>query len=151
MEKTWQRKCIGGVSAEKSAPREYLRGAQKENRKQNHTFWILWPIPSYTFLAKVFLNVYIDMCWAHIISPTACVNSLVEWAGSVLLNKINVFGGDYCFIDGVSGHQHMARMNVSRALAIKVEEGLFDVEEAKRIGKMIFYDTPKELFHLKNV
>lgn len=102
-------------------------------------------------LAKVFPNVYIDMCWAHIISPTACVNSLVEWADSVPLNKINAFGGDYCFIDGVSGHQHMARMNISRALAIKVEEGLFDVEEAKRIGKMMFYDTPKKLFRLKNV
>ncbi len=59
------------------------------------------------------------------------------------LNKINAFGGDYCFIDGVSGHQHMARMSISRALAIKVEEGLFDVEEAKRIGKMMFYDMPK--------
>ena len=102
-------------------------------------------------LAKVFPNVYIDMCWAHIISPTACVNSLVEWADSVPLNKINALGGDYCFIDGVSGHQHMARMNISRALAIKVEEGLFDVEEAKRIGKMMFYDTPKKLFRLKNV
>lgn len=102
-------------------------------------------------LAKVFPNVYIDMCWAHIISPTACANSLVEWADSVPLNKINAFGGDYCFIDGVSGHQHMARMNISRALAIKVEEGLFDVEEAKRIGKMMFYDTPKKLFRLKNV
>ena len=102
-------------------------------------------------LAKVFPNVYIDMCWAHIISPTACANSLVEWADSVPLNKINAFGGDYCFIDGVSGHQHMARMNISRALAIKVEEGLFDVGAAKRIGKMMFYDTPKKLFHLKNV
>ena len=42
-------------------------------------------------------------------------------------------------------------LNISRALAIKVEEGLFDVEEAKRIGKMMFYDTPKKLFRLKNV
>lgn len=102
-------------------------------------------------LSKVFPNVYIDMCWAHIISPTASINSLIEWADSVPLNKISAFGGDYCFIDGVCGHQHMARMNVSRALAIKVEEGLFDVDEAKHIGKMLFYDTPKKLFRLNDI
>ncbi|MBQ2763575.1 MAG: amidohydrolase family protein, partial [Firmicutes bacterium] len=102
-------------------------------------------------LAKVFPNVYIDMCWAHIISPTASINALVEWVDSVPLSKISAFGGDYCFIDGVAGHQFMARENVSRALAIKVKEGVFGVDEAKHFGKMLFYDNPKKLFHLENI
>lgn len=99
-------------------------------------------------LCKVFTNVYIDMCWAHIISPTASINFLVEGFDSMPLNKISAFGGDYCFIDGVAGHQHMARINVSKALAIKVDEGLFDVEKAKEISKMLFYDNPYKIFKL---
>jgi len=100
-------------------------------------------------LAKNFPNVYIDMCWAHIISPTASVNALVEWIDSVPMNKISAFGGDYCFVDGVYGHQYLARLNVSKALAIKVEEGLFDEERAKEIAKMLFYENPYRIFKLE--
>ncbi|HZJ83710.1 MAG TPA: amidohydrolase family protein [Clostridia bacterium] len=99
-------------------------------------------------LAKNFPNVYIDMCWAHIISPAACVNALYEWIDSVPYNKIIAFGGDYMVIDAVYGHQYLARINVSKSLAYKVEEGVFDVDEAKHIAKMLFYDNPKRIFKL---
>lgn len=99
-------------------------------------------------LAKTFPNVFIDMCWAHIISPTACVEALCEWIDSVPLNKVSAFGGDYCFVDGVYGHQAIARRNVSVSLARKVEEGVFDVETAKSVARMIFIDNPRALFSL---
>lgn len=99
-------------------------------------------------LAKNFPNVYIDMCWAHIISPTACVNALAEWIDSVPLNKISAFGGDYAFIDGVYGHQHLARINVSKALAVKVHEGVLEPEEAMEAAEMFFYKNPLNLFKL---
>jgi hypothetical protein len=99
-------------------------------------------------LAKMFPNVSIDMCWAHIISPTACVDALCEWVDSVPLNKISAFGGDYCFVDGVYGHQLMARHNVSVALARKVDEGVLDVDEAKETARMLFVENPKRLFAL---
>ena len=99
-------------------------------------------------LAKNFQNVFIDMCWAHIVSPTASVNALVEWLDLIPCNKISAFGGDYCFIDGVYGHQYLARMNVSKALAIKVNDGVFDIERAKEIAKMLFYDNPVSIFNL---
>ncbi len=99
-------------------------------------------------LAKSFPNVYIDMCWAHIISPTASVNALVEWIDSVPLSKISAFGGDYGFVDAIYGHQLMARQNVSRALAIKVDEGLFNVDKAREIARMLFVDNPTRLFAL---
>ena len=47
-------------------------------------------------LGKMFPNVYLDMCWAHIISPAACIYTLEEWLDSVPVNKIIAFGGDYC-------------------------------------------------------
>lgn len=99
-------------------------------------------------LAKTFPNVYIDMCWAHIISPTASVNALIEWIDSVPMNKISAFGGDYIFVDGVYGHQYLARVNVSKSLAKKVEEGVFDVERAKEISEMLFYKNPLRIFKL---
>jgi len=100
-------------------------------------------------LAKTFPNVYIDMCWAQMISPTASINALAEWVDSVPLNKISAFGGDYAFIDGVYGHQHLARLNVSKALARKVKEGVFDLEKAKEISEMLFYQNPLKIFKLE--
>jgi hypothetical protein len=100
-------------------------------------------------LAKNFSNVYIDMCWAHIICPEACVLALVSWIDSVPLNKINAFGGDYLFIDGVYGHQYLARENVSKALAIKVGQNIFDTARAREIARMLFSTNPFRIFKLE--
>lgn len=100
-------------------------------------------------LAKMFPNVYIDMCWAHIISPAACVSSLVEWLDAMPPNKICAFGGDYGFVDGIYGHSTLARMNVSKALAIKVRDGVFSVDRAKQVAEMLFVTNPSTLFKLE--
>lgn len=100
-------------------------------------------------LAKNFPNVFIDMCWAHIISPVASVNALVEWLDSVPANKISAFGGDYCFIDGVAGHQYLARKDVTKALTIKVKEKDMSIERAAQIAEMLFISNPCKLFDLK--
>ncbi len=97
-------------------------------------------------LAKMFPNVYIDMAWAHIVSPPAAVEMLSEWIETIPENKIMGFGGDYCFVDGVYGHQYLARKNISKALAQKIEDGLMDLPRAKRIAKAYLYDNPKALF-----
>jgi predicted TIM-barrel fold metal-dependent hydrolase len=102
-----------------------------------------------TVLAKNFANVFIDMCWAHIVSPNASVNALLEWFDTVPLNKISAFGGDYLFVDGVYGHLKLAQQDVARALSIKVEEGLFDMDKARDVAKMLFFDNPKNIFRLK--
>ncbi len=99
-------------------------------------------------LAKMLPNVNIDMCWAHIISPTASITALAEWLEAVPYNKISAFGGDYCMIDTVYGHQLMARQNVSRSLAIKCSEGLFSTDESKVIAKALFYTNPKRILKL---
>ncbi len=100
-------------------------------------------------LAKNFANVYIDMCWGHIISPEAARRALVEWLDAVPANKISAFGGDYAFIDGVYGHQYLARRNVARALAQKIEDETMDLDRAKQIAQWLFVDNPMALFGLK--
>ena len=114
-------------------------------------FHIAYPFEHHlSALAKMFPNVYIDMCWAHILSPAACVSALYEWFDSVPLTKISAFGGDYAVIDAVYGHQYLARQNVSKALAMKINEGILDLDRAKQIAKMWFYDNPMRIFSLKN-
>ena len=97
-------------------------------------------------MSKNFPNVYIDMAWAHIISPETSIRALVEWLDSVPANKICAFGGDYFFVDGVFGHVTLARENVAKALSIKVEKGIFDIDRAKEIIHWMFIDTPAKLF-----
>ena len=101
-------------------------------------------------LAKNFRNVNIDMCWGHIISPEAARNALVEWLDSVPANKISAFGGDYCFIDAVYGHQLIARRNVAASLSRKVIDGSFNLERAKEIAEMLFFTNPVRIFKLKS-
>ena len=101
-------------------------------------------------LAKNFPNVFIDMCWTHILSPTESVDALASWIDSVPVNKISAFGGDYLFVDGVYGHQLLARLDVSKALARKVGEGVIDVERAEEIAKLVFYENPVRIFKLRD-
>jgi predicted TIM-barrel fold metal-dependent hydrolase len=100
-------------------------------------------------LAKNFANVHIDMCWGHIISPEAARRGLIEWLDAVPANKINAFGGDYCFVDGVYGHQYLARRNVVAALAQKISDGSMDLDRAKEIAGWLFVDNPMRLFGLR--
>jgi predicted TIM-barrel fold metal-dependent hydrolase len=100
-------------------------------------------------MCKMFKNVYIDMCWAHIVSPVASRNILSEWLEFIPYTKINGFGGDYCFVDGVYGHQYIARRNIACVLSEKVERGLFSVGTACEIAKAILHDNPAEFFGIE--
>lgn len=97
-------------------------------------------------LAKNFPNVYIDMCWLHIISPHVAREALSEWLDTVPGNKILGFGGDYRFVEGVYGHAVLARENVARVLAEKVEVDGYALEEAIRLAERILHDNAYELY-----
>lgn len=100
-------------------------------------------------LAKNFQNVYIDMCWLHIISPYVSRRALHEWLETVPQNKIMGFGGDYIFVEGAYAHSRIARDDIAKVLSEKVEEGYFSEEEALNIAYRLLRDNPKELFNLK--
>ncbi|NLA57832.1 MAG: amidohydrolase family protein [Firmicutes bacterium] len=104
-----------------------------------------------TALAKMFPNVFIDMCWSHIISPSAAVSALADFLDAVPYNKICGFGGDYLFVDGVYGHLYLARRNISQALAEKVEEGVFSIDTAIGIAEHLLYQNPRRVFRLEDV
>lgn len=99
-------------------------------------------------LAKMFPNVTIDMCWAHIISPAASVAALDDFLDAIPYNKISAFGGDYVFVDGVYGHLELSRRDIAETLARKVERGIFSEEKAVDIARALYYDNPKRIFKL---
>jgi hypothetical protein len=102
-------------------------------------------------VAKMFPNVYIDMCWVHIISPVASVRALSEWLEVMPYRKISAFGGDFCFIDGVYGHQKIARQNIAEVLSEKVRRGLMGGDEACEVATALFYENPKRIFRLTDL
>lgn len=100
-------------------------------------------------LAKMFPNVYIDMCWSHIVSPVAAQNALSEFLEAIPYNKICGFGGDFLFVDGVYGHLCVARQNIAKVLATKTQQGLFDIDEAKFVAQTLLYDAPAKLYGIR--
>lgn len=102
-------------------------------------------------LAKNFPNVFIDMCWAHIISPSAARHALADFLDALPYNKISGFGGDYLFVDGVYGHLYLARRNISETLALKTEEGVFSIDTAIKIAYHLLYGNPRRIFRLEGI
>ena len=101
-----------------------------------------------TAIAKAFPNVYVDMCWLHIISPFVARRVLEEWIEMIPSNKIFGFGGDYIIVEGAYAHSCMARDNVVRVLTKKVEEGYFKEAEAVELARRILRDNAYEVFNL---
>jgi len=97
-------------------------------------------------LAKNFPNVYIDLCWLHIISPTVARRVLSELIDTVPSNKILGFGGDYRFVEGVYGHALLARENISRVLTEKIEDDNFTQKEALLLAQKLLRDNANELY-----
>lgn len=99
-------------------------------------------------LGKNFQNVYVDLCWVHIISPYVARATLHEWLETIPHNKIFGFGGDYGPVELAYGHCVMARENIARVLSEKVEEGLYSVAQARVVGARLLHDNANEFFGL---
>ncbi len=111
-----------------------------------------WPFCSQlSALAKNFPNVYLDMSWMHIISPSRSRSALHEWLDEVPANKILGFGGDFLCVEGAYGHAVIARENITRVLALKVEEGDLKLEDATRYATWILRQNAEELFFPKGI
>ncbi|RLD38858.1 MAG: hypothetical protein DRI89_13990 [Bacteroidetes bacterium] len=99
-------------------------------------------------LAKNFPNVYIDMCWTYVISPSYSERYLHEWIETVPANKIMAFGGDYSFVEAVYAHSIMARQIIAKVLIAKVTDRYLTEQEAIDIAKMILRENAIQVFNL---
>jgi uncharacterized protein len=97
-------------------------------------------------LAKLFPNVYVDFCWAHIISPVGARDTLDEYLEMMPANKILGFGGDYRYPELTYGHSRIARANVAAVLAAKVAGRVMSEDQALEVGRMLLRDNALALF-----
>lgn len=100
-------------------------------------------------IAKNFSNVYIDMCWMYVISPSYSERYLHEWLETIPANKIMAFGGDYFNIEGVYSSLMFAKQIISNVLIAKVKDGYFTEDEAIKIARMILHDNAINIFKIK--
>ncbi|MFA5816766.1 MAG: amidohydrolase family protein [Bacteroidales bacterium] len=141
-----------------------LNGGDIENSKPTHLVNLFQEYPDVKFilfhgaypyggelavLAKKFTNVYIDMCWLYIISPSYSERYLHEWLETVPANKIMAFGGDFLHVEGVYSHLLLAKQIVSNVLIDKVKDGYLTENEAIKIAQMIFHDNAVRILNLK--
>jgi hypothetical protein len=139
-----------GNYVDHTAPTQLTNLFLKFPRVQFDVFHIGYPYTSEaTALAKMFPNVCVDYCWMHIISPSAARAALHEMLDSVPANKIFGFGGDYRYPELSYAHLVMAKRNIARVLAERVEDGACTETEAVQTAKWLLHDNPARVF-LKN-
>jgi len=97
-------------------------------------------------LAKHYPNAYVDMCWAWILSPGACVQFLKEYLLAAPVSKLFTFGGDYITVEPVYGHSRIARMGIAQAVDELVQEGRIRMEEAQVVIERIMHGNALEVF-----
>jgi len=100
-------------------------------------------------LAKSFRNIYLDMSWIYVISPSYAERYLHEWLETVPSNKIMAFGGDYHNVENAYGHSLMARAVVANVLIEKVRTGYLTEAEAKDIAQRILLTNVINVFGIE--
>ncbi|MFB3880774.1 MAG: amidohydrolase family protein [Armatimonadota bacterium] len=100
-------------------------------------------------LGKGFPNVWLNFCWTHIISQRFAMDALDEVIEMVPMNKVIGFGGDYNLpVEKVYGHITMAREDIARVLAPRIERGLLSEEGGIALARKWLWENPKELYRL---
>ena len=102
-------------------------------------------------LAKHYPNAYVDMCWAWIINPQACVRFLKEFIMAAPACKLTVFGGDYCAVEMVVGHAAIARRGIVQAFTELIQEGWVTESEAPDLIERIMRGNAHELYDYDRV
>lgn len=99
-------------------------------------------------IAKGFPNVYLDLCWLPIISPSVTLRLLHEWLETVPAGKI-IWGGDCGTVEASLGALEMAKSVIARVLAEKTErDRYFTYDTAVNVGAGILHDNAARLFGL---
>ena len=100
-------------------------------------------------IAKAFPNAYLNLCWCHVMSQEMTVSALDEWLDLVPANKISGFGGDYGKpVEKVFGHLTMAREDIARVLARRVEARLMTHDQALALAGRLLFGNPRDLYGL---
>ena len=100
-------------------------------------------------LGKGFPNVWLNLCWLHIISQQVATAAVDEALDLIPINKMIAFGGDYRLpVEKAYGHLVMAREDIAHVLAARIVEKQMTESQALDIARKWFWENPKELYRL---
>jgi len=98
-------------------------------------------------ISKNLPNVYLNLCWTHIISQSQACSGIDEMLDQVPINKVLAFGGDYSRpVEKVVGHLHMAREDLAQVFGRRIDRGLISFNEALEILRLWFWYNPLALY-----
>lgn len=105
-----------------------------------------WPADA-GMVARATHNVWLNLCWSHLISPTQSAQALELWLDYVPTNRVFAFGGDYWWnVENVYGALTQCREVVAKVLARRVSEGQCDERRALWIARRWFCDNAREAY-----
>ena len=109
-----------------------------------------WPyLGDLLFLGKNYPNVFLDLCWLHIIDPLYAIQMLKSSVMTVPHSKIHAYGGDYSDAPHFSAaHLELARRNIAAALSDLIQMGWMEEEQALILAADWLYNNPNRFFKL---
>lgn len=105
-------------------------------------------VDEYASIVKNFPNAYADMTWVYIISPTVATRVLHQLIEMVPWTKIQGFGGDYSYVEGIYAHAKMARQILGNVLEQKIVSGYFTEEEARQFARGVLRENLLDIYSL---
>ncbi|MCD6535986.1 MAG: amidohydrolase family protein [Thaumarchaeota archaeon] len=106
-------------------------------------------IRQFAILGFTFPNVYLDLCWLPMISPSSCAVLLKELIELGLSSKI-MWGGDCWVVEGTYGALKLFKQILARALGDLVDRRYLTSEEAIEIASKILRENPARIFKFQS-
>ena len=96
-------------------------------------------------MALFYPNLYLDLVWLPLLSPTFSRLALSEWIETTGGARI-MMGGDSWNVEGAVGSILFNLETMARVLGEMVDTGYLSVTDAQEIGKMVLWSNPEEFF-----
>ncbi|MEW6359530.1 MAG: amidohydrolase family protein [Planctomycetota bacterium] len=107
-----------------------------------------WPADA-GLMARALPNIWLNLCWSHLISPALSEQALEIWLDMVPTNRVMAFGGDYWWaVENVYGALMQTREIVAAVLARRVGNGSITESQAMTIARRWFHDNPREAYRV---
>ena len=102
-----------------------------------------------SLIARSFPNVWLNLCWSHLISPRLAEEALDLWLDMAPINRVIGFGGDYWWaVENVYGALEQARGIAARVLARRVASGDISEARALQIAERWFTGNAREVYRV---
>jgi len=100
-------------------------------------------------MAATCANTSVNLCWAHSMNAAMTAQGLDECIDILGSDKIIGFGSDVRWmVEKVYGHAKLARWNIARVLAARVDSDWMDFDEAMHLGQQFLFANPARIYKI---